>query len=454
MRPIRAHRVILGVALALTAFAVPGSAQMLPNLAPNPGFEDPVAGSYYPHGPCTFRHASDEAHDGARSLKIASTQPSGTLCRWLSVLSAIPITPGSFSVGGFLKTQDVTYGLARLTVTFWDAAGTYLPGSAHDVGQALDGTHDWTAVGGQVTAPPGAAFLRLELRLFGPGTVWIDDVGVVRVIREIFNVAPPAVSLLGPADGGFGLPIVGNPVRATFGTWTDAPDAFLFTFLRCDGNGANCVPIPGAGGVVPGSGSLDYVLTSDDVDHRIRVSVHASNADDAGATATSAPTEIIESNCIFFADLCNVARNGDFEEEPSDYYYSHGSATFSWATDASTSPTHALKIVSAQGPGVLTRWMSRTCVYPADILKVSAFLKTQGVTNGRGLLAVTYWNGSTYAGRTVDSPLSLTGTSDWTQVTVFGSPPTGATCARVEFRLFGGGTLWIDDLVVERQFGA
>jgi hypothetical protein len=450
--PMREWRAGIAVASAVAVgmgLVVPGSAQFLPNLAPNPGFEEPLASSYRPHGSCDFAHAADAAHDGARSVKIVSTQPRGTLCRWLSVLSTIPVTPGPFSVGAFVKTEDVTQGAAQLAVTFWDASGAYIPGSAHDVGPGLDGTHDWTAVGGQVTAPAGAAFLRLELRLFGPGTAWFDDLILQRVIRQIFNVTPPALSMSGIT----GLPIVGNTLTASFGTWTDAPDAFLFTFLRCDGDGLRCVPIPGAGGVVPGSGSLEYVLEDADLDHRIRVSVHASNADDAGATATSAPTAIIESNCIFFADVCNGARNATFEEDPSDYYSTHGTAAFSWASDVSLSPTHALKIVSTQAPGVLTRWMSRACVYPADILNASVFLRTQGVTNGRARLAVTYWQGSTYAGRTLDSAVSLTGKQDWTKVIVLGRPPAGATCARVEFRLFGPGTLWIDDLAVERAFG-
>jgi hypothetical protein len=195
------------------------------------------------------------------------------------------------------------------------------------------------------------------------------------------------------------------------------------------------------------------VLDGADVDHRVRVSVRASNADDAGETATSAPTPIVDSNCIFFADLCNVARNGDFEEDPSDFYVTHGTGAFSWTTDASRSGTHALKIVSTQAPGILTRWMSRTCVYPADVLRAAVFLRTAGVASGHASLSLTYWKGGLYAGRTLDSPVSLSGTQDWTEVTVTGAPPAGATCARVEFRLFGRGTLWIDDLVVERQSG-
>jgi hypothetical protein len=439
--------VALAAAVALASSAS-GSAQMLPNLAHNPSFEDPPGPTYYGHGPCTFSHATDASHDGLRSLKIQSAQPSSTLCRWLSFVSTIPVRPDSFNVLAYLKTQDVAQA-ARLTITFWDAAQQYIAGSAHDAGAPVAGTADWTAVGGTVSAPPGAAYLRLEFRLFGPGTVWIDDVLVEPVIRQIFNVEPPSLSFTGFTA----LPIVGAEVTAGFGRWTDAPDAFLFTFLRCDGDGARCVPIPGAGGVVPGSGSPVYVLDGADLDHRIRVSVRASNADDAGETATSEPTPIIDSNCIFFADLCNVARNGDFEEEPSDFYVTHGTGAFSWTTDASRSDTHALKIVSTQAPGILTRWMSRTCVYPADVLRAAVSLRTAGVASGHASLSLTYWKGGLYAGRTLDSPVSLSGTQDWTEVTVTGAPPAGATCARVEFRLFGRGTLWIDDLVVERQFG-
>jgi hypothetical protein len=61
---------------------------------------------------------------------------------------------------------------------------------------------------------------------------------------------------------------------------------FTYRWLRCDGNGANCVPISGATG-------SSYTLTAADVDFRIRSEVTATNG--GGSTsAQSTPTSVVK----------------------------------------------------------------------------------------------------------------------------------------------------------------
>jgi hypothetical protein len=145
----------------------------------------------------------------------------------------------------------------------------------------------------------------------------------------------------------------------------------------------------------------------------------------------------------------NLAPNPDFEADPSTSYFTHGAATFSWATDQSHSPTHSLKIVSTSGG--LKRWLSKTnaiAATPGTQYTACVYLKTQGVGTNAAQLAVNFWNASqTYIPATVGSP-TLSGTTDWTQVCVTATSPAGTAYIRVEFRLTGPGTLWADDVSV------
>lgn len=430
------------------------------NRAPDPGFEAPGAPSWQPNGPCTFSQAAGEGRSG-NALKIASTQPAGTLCRWLSVTSAIPAVPGGHDTAAvWIKTQGVVAGAARLTLTYWTASQAYVPGSAVDSAGSVAGTSDWTAVALQSTAPAGAAYVRVELRLTGPGTAWFDDVSVTSVVRAIASATPPVVS---EVPGALSSYITGETLQTSLGTWTDAPDTFVIGWERCSPLGA-CAAIGGAGG--PDSATARrYTLSNADVGYSVRSTVHASNASDPGATAASLPTPTVRSNCVVASDLCNVLPNGDVEQQPDPFLYTDGNAAFSWVSDVSHSPTHSLRIASTGPAGSLARWMSRTTLLPPDLLDGAAWVRTQGVDHGYAEVCLTYWRADgTYAGLAPCSTGRASGTQDWMQLRVQGLasldptgkavPPAGTAYARLEVRLWGEGTVWIDDLRAERAFGA
>src|SRR5205823_6320363 len=106
----------------------------------------------------------------SHSLKIVSSQ--SATCRWLSRIDAIPVGSSRLlAVSASLKTAGVDHGAAQLTVTFWGADKSYIPSSAVD-SEPVVGTRDWTPVSLLAPVPAGAAFVRLEFRLTGPGTLW------------------------------------------------------------------------------------------------------------------------------------------------------------------------------------------------------------------------------------------------------------------------------------------
>jgi hypothetical protein len=77
----------------------------------------------------------------------------------------------------------------------------------------------------------------------------------------------------------------GSTLTTSNGRWTNSPTSFTYSWLRCGSGGANCATIAGAN-------SKSYTLTTDDVDHRIRSEVQATNS--SGSTsATSNPTNVV-----------------------------------------------------------------------------------------------------------------------------------------------------------------
>jgi hypothetical protein len=108
--------------------------------------------------------------------------------------------------------------------------------------------------------------------------------------------SPNAAPAVAPSNAGeprvTGTPRVGQVLRTTRGTWTGTePISYELRWFRCNGRGApdasDCVRIANAPNAA-------YVARAADAGFRLRSQVRASNADGA-ATATSNPTEVIQS---------------------------------------------------------------------------------------------------------------------------------------------------------------
>jgi hypothetical protein len=107
----------------------------------------------------------------------------------------------------------------------------------------------------------------------------------------------PVVPLQAPVNNGGVPPItgaatVGSTLTAAPGTWTGTPTPTIsYQWQRCDADGTNCSPIPGATGQT-------YVPTADDTGRRIQVAVTGTNSAGSSGTAStavaeSAPTAVI-----------------------------------------------------------------------------------------------------------------------------------------------------------------
>lgn len=147
------------------------------NLAKNPGFESDPNVDYFPYGSATFSWATDAAHGDSHSVKVVSVQPAGTLTRWLSKTTSIPAQAGAtYKASAWFKTSGVS-DHAGITINFWDANSVHL-GSTD--GNTLSGTANWTLLSTQAVAPAGTVNVRVEFRLWGPGSMWADDVTLTK----------------------------------------------------------------------------------------------------------------------------------------------------------------------------------------------------------------------------------------------------------------------------------
>jgi chitinase len=78
----------------------------------------------------------------------------------------------------------------------------------------------------------------------------------------------------------------GQTLTASPGAWTGAPTGFLYSWQRCDLNGAACAPIADAT-------AATYVVTEADNAHKLRVEVRATNSLGTSLPAYSLPTAAI-----------------------------------------------------------------------------------------------------------------------------------------------------------------
>jgi hypothetical protein len=390
-------------------------------LAPDGSFEQSAYGSYFTNGSCGFAWATDQARSPTHSRRIVAT--STGLCRWLSQTRAIEATPGTtYDASVFVKTNLVQDGSAYLSLNFWTADGAYVP-STVDSPQQIAGTKDWTPVFVEAKAPPGAAFVRLEFRLSGRGTAWFDDAGLTTVTGTA-SPQPPDTTIL-HSD------VVGVPA---------GPYSFAFTSDQFDA-GFQC-SFEGSPFETCTS-PVTIALTAGRHTFAVRAVNQAGLVDPTPATQTLTVSGDVASN---------LAPDPDFREDPGGSYFTNGDATFSWSSDNGHESVGFLQIAATGN--TLNRWLSRTSAIPATPgarYHVSVWAKTQAV-DGRTQLSVNFWTaGGAYIPATIDSATQLSGTTDWTQLSVDATAPPGTAFMRVEFRQTGPGTSRFDDIAVAKE---
>jgi hypothetical protein len=390
-------------------------------LVPDGAFEQSAFGSYFTAGPCSFAWATDQARTPTHSRRIVAT--SAGLCRWLSQIQAIAVTPGStYDASVFAKTGLVQDGVAYLSLNFWTANGTYIPATV-DSPQQLSGTKDWTPLFVEAKAPPGAAYIRLEFRLSGRGTAWFDDASLTTASTQS-TPAPPDTTILNNN-------VIGVPA---------GPYGFAFTSdqfdagFQCSFDGARYTAC---------TSPVTISLTPGQHTFAVRAVSRAGLVDPTPATQTLTASS---------ATALNLAPDPDFRQDPGSSYITSGDAAFSWLQDNGLSSVGFLQIVAPSN--TLNRWLSRTTAIPATPgvrYHVSVGAKTQAVA-GKTQLSANFWTADgTYIPATVDSAIQLSGTTGWTTLHLDAVAPAGTAFIRIELRQTGPGTSQFDDIAVTKQ---
>ncbi|MEA2198931.1 MAG: alpha-galactosidase, partial [Solirubrobacteraceae bacterium] len=97
---------------------------------------------------------------------------------------------------------------------------------------------------------------------------------------------------LPPAPGGLAASVIagvtkqGRVLTASPGSWSQGPTSYKYQWLRCNGAGGACAPIPAA---IESS----YTLVAADVGHKLRVRTGAANITGPGAPLTSRATTVV-----------------------------------------------------------------------------------------------------------------------------------------------------------------
>jgi hypothetical protein len=389
-------------------------------LAPDAAFEQSAFGSYFTDGPCAFAWATDQARSPTHSRKIVAT--STGLCRWLSQTTAIQATPGAtYDASVFVKTNLVQDGAAYLSVNFWTADGTYIPYTT-DSPQQVSGTQDWTPLFVEAKAPPGAAYVRLEFRLSGRGTAWFDDTSLSTGQTQPAPT-PPDTTILNSN-------VIAVPTGPyTFAFTSDQPDAgFQCSF---DGSAFATCSSPVTISLTPGQ--------------------HTFQARAVSPGGLVDPTPASQTLIVSSNTTSNLAPDPDFQQDPSGSYFTNGDATFSWSNGNGHNSAGLLQIDATSN--TLNRWLSRTAAIPATPgahYHVTVWAKTQAIDGHTGL-SVNFWDANgTYIPATIDSSTQLSGTTDWTQLSLDATAPPGTAYIRVEFRQTGPGTSQFDDVAITK----
>jgi hypothetical protein len=202
------------------------------------------------------------------SLVVETEPPS-----MLSAPMVVPPASAPAAVGATLTAQPGTWGGAQ-PVTF---------------------TYQWarcdTAGCAAIAGATAATYVLVKADL---GKKIAFTVTASNVVDDTTAVADPSTTVLPEPPAVVTAPAVTAPsglragarLSASTGSWNGAtPLTYAISWLRCEADGSGCVAIPAAAGT-------SYALTADDVGHRIRARVAASNVT-AEVSADSAPTVAI-----------------------------------------------------------------------------------------------------------------------------------------------------------------
>jgi hypothetical protein len=92
----------------------------------------------------------------------------------MSRTTKIAAIPGKTYYASAWMKSNVS-GKANFVINFWNASFVHLGGYESTY---VTTTNTWKQVSASGIAPANTAYARLEFRLYGPGTLWSDDVSL------------------------------------------------------------------------------------------------------------------------------------------------------------------------------------------------------------------------------------------------------------------------------------
>lgn len=211
------------------------------NLLTNPGFESGMTGwANWGWGGSLTSVVDGEGRGGSKALRF-----DGNGSRAL-VDQNPPVTPGEYTLGGWVKCAGVGSTRVAIQVEWLDQWWGWLGNSG--IGH-ITGDTDWTYLEGVVAAPAGAAYAAVEMITWenNNGVAWYDDTTFTRVPDP--PPAPPVVGAQTPAGREGCLQVTWNPGSLSPGV--------VLLYLYCETNGIPTDALPRA--VVdsaPGSGMV------------------------------------------------------------------------------------------------------------------------------------------------------------------------------------------------------
>ena len=228
----------------------------------------------------------------------------------------------------------------------------------------------------------------------------------------------------------------GSAATGTDGSWQEAT-SFSRQWTSCAADGtSDCQPVAGA--------TTNTLALGDDlVGRTVRFDVTAHNS--IGSTpAQSAVSPVI-------IGRPNRAPDPSFEVSPKTYYYGNGTGQFTISNTVFHTGTHSWAI-DGNGTGI-KRVISRhkyISALPGELYTASAWLKTASMDPSAIVCLQMYFYNS--AGSLLSKTNcigSLSGTNDWTKLSLSATSPDKTDEIRIDAVLDkGAGNVWYDDLYV------
>ncbi len=175
----------------------------------------------------------------------------------------------------------------------------------------------------------------------------------------------------------------------------------------------------------------------------------------AEGIATPTPTPTMTPTVTPTPVATNLLPNPSFESDPNIDYSTDGNlGTFEWANEGQAGSNRSLFVSQplTTTTDIYARWFSKRerVVHNSETTAytLSGYFKSQDTGTDSLKLVVNYWDADlSYIEDSVQSAV-FTPNNDWQafSFTTQASPPVNAVYVRAEFRLHGGGSLWIDNV--------